>query len=147
MTDKIDLSRFKVWTPEELEAAFPLPEPPVSTRPNGGAQGGLSAGAIGSDDIDESALPDDLMELIRDGVPQSRDRSRMFMGVMAGLKELGFTVEGVYRLLARYPGGIAEKYTKPRDRLKREVERAYAKVGTSAFAMPGPSASGASAAA
>ena len=66
-----------------------------------GTQGVSSAGA---DDVDESALPDDLMELVRNGVTRSRDRSRMFMGVVAGLKELGFTVEGVYRLLARYPG-------------------------------------------
>ena len=36
------------------------------------------------------------------------------MGVVAALKELGFTVEGVYRLLARYPDGIAQKYLQPK---------------------------------
>ena len=76
------------------------------------------------------------MDLIRNGVPQSRDRSRMFMGVVAGLKELGFTVDGVYRLLARYPDGIAEKYLRPKDRLKREIERGYAKISHAAPASP-----------
>lgn len=126
-----------LWTPEELEAAFPLPEPPLpSSKPNGAGTQGASSADVGSDDTEESVLPDDLMELIRNGVPQSRDRSRMFMGVVAGLKELGFTVEGVYRLLARYPGGIAQKYLQPKDRLKREIERAYAKIIQAAPASP-----------
>jgi hypothetical protein len=129
----VDLSQFKVWTEEEFELAFPPLA--VSDKPNGARTQGAS------DDVDESSLPDDLLEFIRDGVPQSRDRSRMFMGVVAGLKELGLTVEGVYRLLARYPGGIAEKYLKPKDRLMHEVERVYAKlqVGTASSA-PAPSA-------
>ena len=117
----VDLSQFKIWTEEEFEAAFP--PPPVSPRPNGAGTQGASA-----DDIDESALPDDLMELIRNGVPQSRDRSRIFMGVVADLKARGLSAEGVYRLLARYPAGIAKKYLEPRDRLLREIERAYAKI-------------------
>ena len=107
----------RLWTPEELEAAFPLPgDPPVSSRPNGAGTQGVA------DDIDESALPEDLTELIRDGVPQSRDRSRMFMGVVAGLKERSFTVDGVHELHARYPGSIDQKYLQPKDRLKREIE-------------------------
>ena len=136
----IDLSRLKLWTPEELEATFVCGHPPVSSRPNGAGTQGASAGA---DDIDELALPDDLMDLILNGVPQSRDRSRMFMGVVAGLKELGFTVDGVYRLLARYPDGIADKYLRPKDRLKREIERGYAKIIHAAPASPAtaPSAS------
>ena len=125
----IDLSQFKVWTEEEFERVFS--SPPVSSRPNGGgagtqgAQGGASAAA---DDVDESVLPDELMKLIRDGVPSSRDRSRKFMKAAGWLEELGFGVESAYKLFARYPDGIAQKYTKPRDRLRREVERAYDKI-------------------
>jgi hypothetical protein len=120
----IDLSQFKIWTIEEFEAAFP--PPPVSPRPNGaGAQECVGAAA---DDIDESDVPEGLMDLIRNGVSRSRDRSRIFMGVLADLKRFGFTVDGAYELLARYPDGIAQKYMKPADRLRIEVERAYAKL-------------------
>jgi hypothetical protein len=123
----VDLSQLKIWTVEEFEATFP--PLPASAKPNGGTQGGVPGG---SGDIDESTLPDDLLDLVRNGVTRSQDRSRFFMGVVAGLKERGFTVDGVYELLARYPNGIADKYLSPRDRLKREIERAYAKVGASA---------------
>jgi hypothetical protein len=131
----VDISQYKRWTAEEFERVFPLPEPPVSSRSNGG---GGNTGGI--DDADESTLPDDLMEWIRDGVPQSQDRSRMFMAVVAALKELGFTLEGVYKLLARYPDGIAQKYTKPKDRLRKETERAYNKIPAPAAPSPPVSA-------
>ena len=91
-----------------------------------------------ADDIDESVLPDELMKLIRDGVPRSRDRSRKFMKAAGWLEELGFGVEGAYKLFARYPDGIAQKYTKPRDRLRREVERAYDKVKAGRSDRPPP---------
>jgi hypothetical protein len=128
-----DLSQFKIWTVEEFEAAFP--PLPVSAKSNGRAQGASS----GPDDIDESTLPDDLLDLVRNGVTRSQDRSRFFMGVIAGLKERGFTVDDVYDLLSRYPNGIADKYLNPKDRLRREIERAYAKVGAG-VASPGATA-------
>jgi hypothetical protein len=132
MTD-IDLSQYKIWTEEEFERTFPpLPVPP---RPNGN---GTQGAAMGADNIDEATLPDDLVEFIRYGVSRSRDRSRMFMAVVAALKTLGYTAGGVYRLLASYPGGIAQKYLTPRDRLRPEVDRAYGKVATPAPAPPAP---------
>jgi hypothetical protein len=118
----IDLSGYKVWSEKEFERAFP--PAPVSSKANRGTQGAASK----PDDIDELALPDDLFDLVRDGVRRSQDRSRFFMGVVAGLKERGFTVDDVYDLLARYPNGIADKYLRPKDRLKREIERAYGKI-------------------
>src|ERR1700733_6643812 len=121
----VDLAQYKVWTEEEFERAFP--PLPASSEAKGGTQGGSSRSA----GIDESGLPDDLLDLIRNGVSRAQDRSRFFMGVIAGLKERGFTVDGVYQLLARYPDGIAEKYLQPKDRLKHEIERAYNKVGAS----------------
>jgi hypothetical protein len=129
----IDLSQYKIWTEEEFERAFP--PAPMSSKPNGGAQGASS----GPDDIEESTLPDDLLDLVHNGVTRSQDRSRFFMGVIAGLKERGFAVDGVYDLLSRYPNGIAEKYLKPKDRLRREIERAYDKIDAVA-ASPGASA-------
>jgi hypothetical protein len=121
----IDLSQFKVWTEEEFDLAFP--DVPVSSNPNGaarGAQGGnASAGAI-----DEASLPDDLLDLIRNGVTREKDRSRFFMGAIAGLKERGASVDAIFDLLSKYPGGIASKYLRPNDRLRREIERVYAKL-------------------
>ena len=66
MTD-IDLSRFKLWTVEELEAAFPLLTTPLCRQ--GRTATGTQGASAGADDIDESALPDDLMELDPYGVP------------------------------------------------------------------------------
>ena len=130
----VDLSQFKIWTEAEFEAVFP--PPPVSSRSNGaGTQGAASV----DDDIDESGLPDSLMDLIRNGVSRSRDRSRVFMGVLADLKARGFSAEGAYRLLARYPDGIVQKYLQPTDRLLHEVERVYAKL-QAGTAPPGASA-------
>ena len=111
----VDLSQYRIWTEAEFEAVFP--PLPASSKSNGGAQGASSG-------CDESTLPDDLLDLIRNGVSRSQDRSRFFMGVVAGLKELGFTVDGVYDLLSRFPRGIAAKYLQPKDRLKHEIERA-----------------------
>ena len=125
----VGLSQYRIWTEAEFEAAFP--PLPASSKSNGGAQG-VSGGC------DESTLPDDLLDLVRNGVTRSQDRSRFFMGVVAGLKERGFTVDGVYDLLSRFPRGISEKYLRPKDRLRHEVERAYAKVGVSA--IPGAAA-------
>jgi hypothetical protein len=129
----INITRFTLWTPEELERAFPVPK---SAKPNGA--GASEAQRGGRADIDEASLPDDLLGWIQDGVPQPGDRSRVFMLVVAELKRLGFTFEGVYRLLDRYPDGIAQKYKTARDRLRREVERAYDKVDASASPLPLP---------
>ena len=122
----IDLSQYKVWTEEEFERAFP--PLPASAKSNGGTQGGNTS----ADAIDEASLPDDLMDLVRNGVARDKDRSRFFMGVVAGLKERGASVEGVYDLLSKYPNGIASKYLRPTNRLRREIERAYHKVSAPA---------------
>jgi hypothetical protein len=107
-----------LWTPEEIERAFP------ATKDNG-----ASAGAI--DEADESAAGDGLMQVIREGVPDdSKARSDVFYDIVEALKWVGFTCNGVYRLLARYPGGIARKYIQQGglERLEEEVARAYDKI-------------------
>ena len=53
------------------------------------------------------AFPDDLLDLVRNGVTRSQDRSRFFMGVVAGLLERGFTVDGVYDFCPVFPDGIS----------------------------------------
>ena len=129
----IDLSRYKIWTEEEFERVFsPASVSPGPAKPNGAqrSQGG-NAGAI--DEIDEGALTDDLREWIRDGEPAgSGKRSTTFFVVVRELKKLGYSAEAIFDLFERYPDGIAQKYlddanSGSRERLQREVERAYAK--------------------
>ena len=119
----IDISQFKVWTEEEFDLAFP--DAPMSSKTNGAggwAQGGNLAA------IDEATLPDDLLDLIRNGVTQAKDRSRAFMGAVARLKQSRASVDAIFDLLSKYPDGIASKYLRPKNRLRREVERAYDKL-------------------
>ena len=80
----IDLSQFKIWTEEEFERAFR--HPLCRRRPNGGGaeHREQERELARPDDIDESALPDDLMELIRDGVPQARATARGCSWARAG---------------------------------------------------------------
>ena len=117
----VDLSQYKIWTVEEFERAFP-PAP----RPNGGPVGAQG----GTREIDEADLTDDVLEWVRDGVPEGEDRSVVFFKVVKALKKLGYGAEAIFELLERYPNGIAQKYldqgnSGSRTRLQREVDRAY----------------------
>jgi len=118
-TRLIALDPNALWTPEEIERAFPLSEQP---RTNGGAP---TPGGSAS----EADIPADTMRVIRDGPTKgnARDRSLAFFNVMIALKRLGFTVEGILELLERHPEGVAKKYE---GRLRQEVERAYNKITT-----------------
>jgi hypothetical protein len=116
-TRLIALDPNALWTPEELERAFPLSEQP---RTNGGAPAQASSAS-------EADIPADTMRVIRDGPTKgnAKDRSLAFWNVVMVLKELGFTVEGILELLERHPEGLAKKYE---GRLRRETERAYDKI-------------------
>jgi hypothetical protein len=103
-----------LWTPEDIEQAFPLPEQPQSENDGAGAQA-----------VDEADFPADTMQAIRNGVADGRDRSHVFWNVVVALKRLGFTPDGIMDLLDRYPDGIAKKYE---GRLRQEVERVYGKI-------------------
>jgi hypothetical protein len=102
-----------LWTPEDIEQAFPLSDSP---RDDGGGKG---------EQADETDVPADTMKAIRNGVADGRDRSHVFWNVVVALKRLGFTPNGIVDLLERYPDGIAKKYE---GRLRQEVERAYNKI-------------------
>jgi RepB DNA-primase from phage plasmid len=107
----------RVWDPDELLTAFSTPSSPgqQSTRP----------------DTDEATLPDDLLRTIRDGGDKTADRSALFHSAVAQLKRRHWTVEAIAALLEKYPDGIAKKYIK---RLRKEIERSYAKVANGAAA-------------
>jgi hypothetical protein len=105
-----DFNPEALWTPELIEAAFPLP--------NGGKPAG------GGTQPDERDIPAETWKIIRDGVADGL-RSDAFWNVVLTLKRRGFTVDGITALLEKYPAGIARKYI---GRLRQEVERIYNKL-------------------
>jgi len=85
--------------------------------------------------FDEDTIPAALMKLIRDGVEDGL-RSEQFFRVVAQLKRLCWTIDGIAALLEHHPNGIAAKYT---GRTREEVERVYAKVQEEALVAEGVS--------
>jgi hypothetical protein len=71
----------------------------------------------------EAELPERLLSLIRDGVPEG-ERSDQFHHVVCWLHDLGWDVAQIEDLLSQYPAGIAAKYW---DRLAEEIARSFAK--------------------
>jgi hypothetical protein len=112
-TEILQCNGDRLWTPEEIIAAFPLAE---RKKTNGGDTNGEHKEACN--------VPAELMKLVRDGV-QEPHRSDQFYHTVAWLKELGWTVDGITTLLEQYPNGIAAKYS---GRIRPEVERVYDKV-------------------
>jgi hypothetical protein len=68
-------------------------------------------------------LPPELDALIRDGAPVST-RSEKFFHVVGWLKDVGYSVDEIERLLSAFPNGIAAKY---RGRLRSQIEDCYCK--------------------
>jgi RepB DNA-primase N-terminal domain len=91
----------RLWDPDELLAAFP---PPTTARSESQSTGG--------GDGDEATLPNDLLNLIRNGVDEP-NRSAQFHSVIAQLKKRRWSVEAIVALLDRYPDGIAHKVRRP----------------------------------
>jgi hypothetical protein len=78
----------------------------------------------------EPNLPDDLLALVRNGVPKVEDRSAHFHHAVGWLKDLDWSVVEIFALLRKYPKGIADKYLDsrhPLDRLSKESQRCYTK--------------------
>jgi AAA domain/RepB DNA-primase from phage plasmid/IclR helix-turn-helix domain len=100
-----------LWTPEDIETAFPLIERAARAEAPGGETG---------------EVPADTMKAISEGVSGSnRDRSYVFFNVVLALKRLAWTTDAITALLEQHPNGIAAKYT---GRLRQEVERVYSKI-------------------
>ena len=107
----------RLWDPDELLATFSTPAPAAPAAPNPNAGNSLES--------DEATLPNDLLEVIRHGCSPP-DRSEQFHSVVGQLKRRLWGVEAIIALFEKYPTGIAQKYIK---RLRKEVERSFAKVG------------------
>jgi hypothetical protein len=105
----------RLWTPDQIKESFPLPD----RRTNGNGRS-----ATGEGPAEEGDLPPVLRTLIREGAGP-RQRSTQFYRAVAWLRDLGFTADGITRLLERHPTGIGAKYI---GRLCSEVERVWGKI-------------------
>jgi hypothetical protein len=139
-TRLIALDPTSLWTPEDIERAFPAAVQQSkgngSGAPVAGGNGGAAAPvSLSSPTPNEASIPSDTMRVIRDGPTKgnARDRSLAFFNVMIALKGLGFTLERIIELLERYPEGVAKKYE---GRLRYETEREYNKIMAPAASMP-----------
>lgn len=73
-----------------------------------------------------TSLPTDLDQLIRYGVPEAEDRSEHFHHAVRWLKDLGWGVDDIHGILARFPNGIAEKYaSRGRDQLRINIQNCF----------------------
>ncbi len=75
----------------------------------------------------EDALDFRLLDIIRNGVSDSKDRSAIFQGVVNACYDAGLSAAQTYEVLAKHPAGIAAKY---RGRLETEVKRSWDKAAT-----------------
>jgi hypothetical protein len=121
----------RLWEPKELLAAFSALSPQPSPPPQPPQQ----------QDANETTLPDDLAEIVRNGAPQGADRSALFHSVVAQLRKRNWDIDAIVALFEKYPTGVAAKYYPKR--VRKEVERSYAKILKST-AAPGAVASGTS---
>jgi hypothetical protein len=115
-----------LWEPDALLEAHKAPAAAGggATAPQGGAQPGGTGTPCDDVDIDASGFPDDLREIIRDGVPDCEDRSVAFFKVVKALKDEGYIVEQIFRCFSRHPNGIARKYSGRGD-LRQRIKSAY----------------------
>src|SRR5262245_39975245 len=142
-TRLIALDPTSLWTPEDIERAFPAAVQqskgngsgaPVSGG-NGDAAAPSSPAPTGGPD--EADIPSDTMRVIRDGPTKgnAKDRSLAFFNVLIMLKGLGFALEHIIELLERYPEGVAKKYE---GRLRYETKREYNKIMAPPASGPAP---------
>ena len=97
----------RLWGLDGLAEAFP-----VHTGKHAGDGASVRAGGNG----DETTLPNDLLQLIRNGVAGIEDRSAVFHSVVAQLKRRRWSAEVIATLFEHYPNGIARKYARPHPR-------------------------------
>ena len=114
----------KLWTPEDLLEAFkPAPRAEKADCGEGACV-----------DENESALPEDLLQLIVHGDAVGF-RSERFHSVVARLKKRGWPLDAIVTLLEKYPNGIANKYA-DLDRVREEAERSYNKIDAGRSTLP-----------
>ena len=103
-----------VWTPDELEAAFPPPKPRAKARPNASSAG--ETGSTGRASPEAEALAAET------NVPK---RWTQFFAAARAAYADGLSPDDFETLIRRHPDGCGGKFLEPYDRLRREVERAW----------------------
>ena len=139
-TRLIALDPTSLWTPEDIERAFPAVVQQSKGNGSGASVSGGNGGVSSSSPTptggpNEADIPSDTMRVIRDGPTKgnAKDRSLAFFNVLIVLKGLGFTLERIIELFERYPEGVAKKYE---GRLRYETKREYNKIMAPAASMP-----------
>ncbi len=80
-----------------------------------------------ADDDLEDAAGENIMRLIRSSAPEGA-RSSQFQRVVNKLYLQGFTADDIYRLFARHPHGVAQKYAQRGD-LEEQTKASWAHAG------------------
>ncbi len=102
----------RVWTADELRAAFPAVEKP-STH-------GAEPRQAGTSGLTSSRVVQILAE-------EGDDRSARFHAAVQAALTDGLTVDDLEEVMRQHPTGCAGKYLSPYDRLRREIERSWDK--------------------
>jgi RepB DNA-primase from phage plasmid len=100
----------RVWTKEELDAAFPPPATPQERNNH------IATGLTGIIDAGVEQLVAEC----------SDDRSLQFFNACVAAREAGMTPDDLEELMRQYPDGCASKFLEP-DRLRKEINRAWNK--------------------
>jgi hypothetical protein len=122
-TRLIDCQPDRVYSVEALEAAFPpltSPKKESTESKTSSGDGADHGGGYVKGDMSPA-----LLDLVRDGVPDSEDRSKVFHGVIGKLKRDGWSLDAIVELLQEYPDGIARKYC---GRIAYAAELSYGKI-------------------
>ncbi|MFE1603340.1 hypothetical protein [Methylobacterium sp. ID0610] len=102
----------KVWTADELRAAFPAVEKPsaYSAGPRQTGTSGLTSNRV-----------------VRIVAEEGDDRSARFHAAVQAALADGLTIDDLEEVMRQHPTGCAGKYLEPSDRLRREIERSWDK--------------------
>jgi hypothetical protein len=121
----------RLWTPDEITAAFPATaKPPRKARRaiNGSGRPAASPRRIAAV---KRRLADDATDM---------DRSAIFQSAVNAAVRAGITPEQFENLARQYPDGCAAKYLEHGDRLQQEIERSWEKAEQNDDAEPEPDA-------
>jgi hypothetical protein len=122
-TRLIDCQPDRVYSVEALEAVFP----PLTSPKKKSAESKTNSGngAVHAGEYVQGDMPSELLDLVRHGVPDSEDRSKVFHSVIGKLKRGGWSLDAIVELLQEYPDGIARKYS---GRIRYAAELSYGKI-------------------
>ena len=111
----------RLWTPDEITAAFPVVAKPKPRRKPRSAS---------NENGDTSVNPRRIAGVKRrlaEEVTADTDRSALFQAAVNAAVRAGMTPNQFENLARRYPDACAAKYLEHGDRLQQEIERSWEK--------------------